>query len=275
MTTGTTAASASTARAARFTDTLASEWSKLFSLRSTYIMLALGLLLSFGMTALVASTVGSTFDDWAPGDQAAFEPIMFSIVGIVFGGIVFAVFGVLASSGEYSSGMIRLTLTATPKRWRVLAAKALVVFFVITVFSALTIVGMFLLGQAILGSYDMPTASLSDPDARRAIIGLSLTGAFFPLIGLALGFLLRSTAGGVTAVLAILWLPEIFGGLLPLWWRENVLSLLPGSALDAAVIGHFVDSPTYLDPVAGGLVAAGWLVAFLGGAGLALIRRDA
>lgn len=262
-------------RPARFTDTLASEWAKLFSVRSTYIMLALGLLLSIGMTALVSLAVGSTYDDWAPADQAAFEPIMFSLVGIIFGGIVYSVFGVLAVTGEYSSGQIRLTLTATPRRGRVLAAKALIVAAVMVVFGTIATVGMFLVGQSVLGSFDMPTTTLADPDAQRAVFGTGLTGAFFPLIGLALGFLLRSTAGAVTAVLAIIWLPEIFGGLLPMWWRENVLSMLPGPAMDSAVLGHILDSPMYPDPVVGAFVAAGWLVVFLGAAYLRLARRDA
>ena len=64
--------------------------------------------------------------------------------------------------------------------------------------------------------------------APYRLIGVGLTMPFFPLIGLALGFLLRSTAGAITAVLAIIWLPDMFGGLLPMWWPENVLSLLPG-----------------------------------------------
>ncbi|MCK9486003.1 MAG: ABC transporter permease [Dehalococcoidia bacterium] len=263
------------ARSARFSDTLASEWAKIFSARSTYVTLLLGLGLSLGMTALVSLAVGSTFEEWTASDQATFEPIMFSLVGIVFGGIVYSVFGVLVGSAEYSSGMIRLTLTATPKRGRVLAAKALLVTVVVGVFSLLSTVGMFFLGQAILGSYDMPTASLSDLDAQRAVFGTGLTGAFFPLIGLSLAFLLRSTAGAITAVLGVLWLPEIFGGLLPNWWRENVLSLLPGPALDSAVIGHIVDSSMYPDPVVGGLMAAGWLVLALGSAFVLLVRRDA
>lgn len=275
MTTTTMQAARATTRPSRFTNTLASEWSKIFSVRSTYVTLALGLLLSLGMTALVSLAVGSTYDEWNPTDQASFEPIMFSLVGIVFGGIVFSVFGVLVASGEYASGMIRLTLTATPRRGRVLAAKALIVTVVVGVLSLVTTVGMFFIGQAILGSYDMPTVTLSDPDAQRAVFGIGLTGAFFPLIGLALAFLLRSTAGAITAVLGILWLPEIFGGLLPLWWRENVLSLLPGPALDSAVISHIADSPMYSDPAVGGLVAAGWLVIFLGAAYVLLVRRDA
>src|SRR5690606_6768343 len=166
-------------------------------------------------------------------------------------------------------------LTATPRRGRVLAAKALIVTVVVGVLSLAATVGMFLLGQAILGSYDMPTMALSDPDAQRAVFGIGLTGAFFPLIGLALAFLLRSTAGAITAVLGILWLPEIFGGLLPNWWRENVLSLLPGPAIDSAVISHIADSPMYGDPTLGAFVAAGWLVLFLGGGYLLLVRRDA
>lgn len=262
-------------RPSRFTDTLASEWAKLFSVRSTYIMLALGLVLSIGMTALVSLAVGSTYEDWSPADQAEFEPIMFSLVGIAFGGIVYAVFGVMAVTGEYSSGMMRLTLSATPQRGRVFAAKALIVTGVMAVFSLLTSVGMFLVGQAVLGSFDMPTTSLGNADAQRAVFGTGLGGPFFPLIGLALGFLLRSTAGALTAVLAIIWLPEIFGGLLPMWWRENVLSLLPGPAMDSVALGHIVESPMYGDAAVGALVAGAWLVLFLGAAYLSLVRRDA
>ena len=109
---------ATVVRRAGFGNTLASEWTKLFSVRSTYIMIALGLALSFGLTALVGLAVGSTYDDWSPADREEFEPIMFSMAGILFGGIVFTVFGVLAASGEYTSGMIRTTLAATPRRWR-------------------------------------------------------------------------------------------------------------------------------------------------------------
>lgn len=262
-------------RPTRFTDTLASEWSKLFSVRSTYIMLALGLVLSIGTTALVALAVGSTYDDWNPAEQADFEPIMFSMVGIIFGGIVFAVFGVLAASGEYSSGMIRQTLIATPRRWRVLAAKVVVVAVVLEIFSTIMTVGMFYVGQAIHGSYDMPSVGLDDPDARRAVIALSLMGPLFPIMGLALAFVLRSTAGAITAVLGILWLPEIFVGLLPQWWQENVVSLLPGPAMDSVAIGHIVESSRYSDPVTGGIITAVWMAIFLGAAWFFLTRRDA
>jgi ABC-2 type transport system permease protein len=264
-----------TPRAVRFGDTLASEWMKLTSLRSTYITLGLGLILSIGMSALVSLAVGSTFDDWNAEDQAEFEPIMFSMVGIVLGGIVYAVFGVMAVTGEYASRMIRLTLTATPRRGRVLAAKVILVTVLMLIFGLLTMVGMFLVGQAILDSYGMPTAALGDSDAQRAVFGLAALAPLFPVIGLALGVLLRSTASAITAVLAIIWLPEIFGGLLPMWWRENVLSLLPGPAADSIASGHITDSPMYSDPLLGGAVTVIWLVLFLGAAYLRLQKQDA
>jgi len=171
--------------------------------------------------------------------------------------------------------MIRQTLTATPQRGRVLAAKALIVTLVTAVFGLISVSGMFLVGQAVLGSFDMPTTTLGNPDALRTVLGVGLTSPFFPLLGLALGFILRSTAGAITAVLAIVWLPEMFGALLPLWWQENVLSRLPGAALDSATIGHIVDSPIYGDAVVGTAVAAAWLVGGLGLAYLTFARRDA
>ncbi len=263
------------ARPARFTDTLASEWSKIFSVRSTYIMIALTLLLSVGMTALVSLAVGSTFDEWNPADQAQFEPIMFSLVGIIFGGIVLTVFGVLVASGEYASGMIRQTLTATPQRWRVLAAKVLIVVAVTGIVGLATNLAMFFVGQAVLGSYDMPTATLGDADVQRTILGLSALGPFLPVMGLCLAFVLRSTAGAITAVLAIIWLPEIFGALLPMWWRENVLSRLPGPASDSLAIGHLAESPMYSDVPIAAAVTVAWLAVFLGAAYVSLTRRDA
>ncbi|MDA1009959.1 MAG: ABC transporter permease, partial [Chloroflexi bacterium] len=84
--------------------------------------------------------------------------------------------------------------------------------------------------------------------------------------------ILRSTAGGITTVLGVLWLPEIFGALLPTWWQENVLSLLPGSAVDSVTIAHIADSPRYSDPAVGAAIVVVWLVAFVGAAYIMLRR---
>jgi hypothetical protein len=73
----------------------------------------------------------------------------------------------------------------------------------------------------------------------------------------------------------VLWLPVIFGGLLPEWWQEHVLSLLPGAAMDSFTIAHLSESPSYSEPVVGAAIAGAWLAAFVGAAHVTLRRRDA
>ena len=261
----------------RFTNTLAAEWVKLTSLRSTYLTIGLGLLLSIGTSALVALAVGNSFDGGglATAEEVVAEPIITSMVGNIFTLIVFSVFGVLVASSEYSSGMIRLTLTATPKRGRVLLAKLLLVTSATMVFGLVSTVGMFLVGQAILAAYGMPMTDLADADAQRMVLGLGAVTPFYAIAGLALGVILRSTAGGITTVLGLIWLPVIFGPLLPVAWQEKVLSLLPGPALDSLTVSHVAESSMYPDPAVGAVTAVAWLVAFIGAAYLVLRRRDA
>ena len=277
MTATTSRSSSVAARKPRFFDTLASEWVKLTTLRSSYLTIGLGVLLSFGTTALVALAVGNSFDGGGIGtaEEVVAEPIITSMVGNIFTLIVFSVFGVLASSSEYSSGMIRLTLTATPKRGRVLLAKLLLVTAATLVFGLLTVVGMFLIGQAILGAYGMPMTDLANPDAQRMVFGLGAVTPFFAIVGVALGVILRSTAGAITTVLGLIWLPVIFGPLLPVAWQEKVLSLLPGPALDSLTVAHVAESSMYPEPAVGAVTAVVWLAAFIGAAYLVLRRRDA
>ncbi len=271
MTASTPLTSSVSTRPASFANTLAAEWTKVATLRATYLTLGLGLFLSIGTTALVTLALGSTKESWA----ADFSPITTSMIGNIWALIIYAVFGVLVMSREYSGGMIRLTLTATPRRGRVFAAKLLLVSVITLVFGLLTTVGMFLVGQAILGAYGMPTTDLGDPDAQRMVLGLGAVMPFFPLVGLAFGVLLRGTAGAITAVLGFLWLPVIFGELLPLWWQEHVLSLLPGAAMDSLTVAHIEPSPTFSDPVTGAVITGAWLAAIIGAAYLTFLRRDA
>ncbi len=254
-----------------FANTLASEWLKLSSLRSTHLTLGLGALLSVATSAVVAVALGSTQEDWSPN----FNPITTSMVGLIFGMIVYSAFGVMAISREYANGTIRVTLTATPGRSRVFLAKVALVTGTVFVCGMVTTIGMFLVAQALLGAYGMPTASLTDPDAMRMVLGLGAVMPFFPLIGFAFGVLLRSTAGGITTVLGLLWLPQIFGELVPMWWRENVLCYLPSNGVDSITVAHIEPSPSFSDPLVGAAIAATWLLATVGAAYFAFIRRDA
>lgn len=259
------------AEPASFLNTLASEWSKMATLRSTHITLALGLVLSIATSGLAALAFGASNADW-PDD---FDPILFSMVGNVFALIVYSVFGVVAVTREYSSGMMRLTLIATPKRHRVLVAKLLLVGVITLVFGLLTTTGMFFVTQSILGAYGLPTASLADADARWVVFGLGASMPFFPILGLAIGVLCRSTAGGITSVLGLLWLPQIFSTVMPMWWRENIISLVPGAALDSLTIGQMMNAPEYSPAALAAPVVAAWSLAIIGAAFIVLRRRDA
>lgn len=258
-----------------FSATLRSEWTKLVSLRSTKVIVVLGVVVGVALSALLALVAGVTWDDWDAAGRREFEPIGGALLGGVVAAILFLVLGVKAATGEYGSGMIRITLTATPRRGRVLAAKAAVVGAVSLVAGLVVTAGMFLAAQAILASYGAESASLGESDALRAVFATALLSPLFPVIALALGFMLRSTAASVIAVFALIFAPAFLGDLLPEWWQEHVLRYLPGAAGDAIAVGHLEGSPAGLAPGVAALVVVAWLAIFLGAAWAVFERRDA
>lgn len=255
---------------ASFKDTLASEFDKLTSLRFTQITLGSGLLLSFATAAIASVAMGSTESQWPD----SLHPATFSMIGNIFSLIIYSVFGVMVMAGEYSSGMIRLTLTATPRRGRIFMAKLILVSVIALAFGLITTVGMFFITHTILGAYGMPLEGFGDADTRRLVLGLGAAMPFFPIMGLALAVLLRNTAGAITTVLALLWLPQIFGEVLPMWWRQNILSLLPQSGMDSLTLGHIEESPVFSEPAVAVAIVATWLVVIVGAAYMRFVRSD-
>lgn len=254
---------------------IASEWLKQTSLRSTWITSALAVVLGIGGTVMVAVIVGVTWDSWGSEERAQYDPVLTPTTGLIFTGLVLVVLGVRAGASEYASGMMRLTLTATPRRGRLLAAKAIVVTALTILVGAVAIVGMYLVGNAVLADYGLETAPISDGGAARVLAASIALGPFFPLAGLCFGVALRSTAGAITTVLAFIFAPAIFGGLLPSWWDENVADRLPGAAVDSLVYGHLDESLAIMSPAAALATLAGWTAFFLAIALVALERRDA
>lgn len=259
----------------RLSDTVASEATKLLTVRATYVTAAIGVVLTVGLSALLAIVVGVTWDDWDAGDRADFQPVTTGLVGMIFAGILYTAVGVTFMTREYSSGMIRLTLAATPRRGRVLAAKALALTGLMWALGAVCWLVAFVVGQAVLAGYGVPTASLLDADTLRTLVVGTLLGPVFPLVGLALGVVLRSTAGAITAVLALIFAPGIVGELLPERWRGDALDYAPGAVGDSLSMSHIDPDVAAINPALGVLVLAGWLALFLGLAWLALTRRDA
>lgn len=280
MTTSTTTVTA-TARPVRpvgFGATLASEWTKMFSLRSTKLTVVLGVLVAVGMTALVSMLVGSTMSDWPPEQQAQraqFNPTEFSLFGGIFSAIFFTVFGVNVVASEYSTEMIRLTLAVTPRRTRVLVAKILLVAVVTLVAGTIATFGMFFAAQAVFGYYGLATADLRNSDTQRVLLMVSLLAPVWPVIGSATAVLTRSAATSIASVMAMIFAPAMFGGLLPRRWQEDVLAYLPGPLTDSLSLPSAASSPMHLEAPIAAVALLAWLALFIGAAWVTLNRRDA
>jgi ABC-2 type transport system permease protein len=273
MTTATMDQSSVVRKKPGYAATLTSEFTKLRSVRATYIQAFLAIVLALLFTTLIAFVYGAEWDNFTPAQQADFDPTFMSFFGTIFTLIVLVVLGVTFASSEYTSGMIRQTFSVTPRRPRILWSKAVIVAAV-SLLIGLVVFPTFLVAQAIFRSYDLPSASLSG-EALGAVVAGWLTTPLFPLLGLATAFILRSTAGAITTVLALIFAPALFGPLLPNWWQENVLRYLPGTAQDNLLMPEqSPDALTYLAPGWAVAVMLAWLVAFMAAAYLVLTRRD-
>lgn len=253
---------------------LGSELHKLRTARAPRRNLVLAAVLGLGLAALLAVVLGATYDDLTAGERLDFDPTGPPLAGAVLPGLFLTVIGVKAVTSEYASGMIRLTLTATPRRSRVLAAKALAVAVLAWAFGAALMAAMVALTHGILAAYGAPTADLGDGDVLRALVGTVLLGPAFPVLGVAVAFLTRSTAAALCTVLALVVLPSALG-MLPGWWQRNVLSLSPGPASDSLTVGHLQPSDVHPHPLAAALVIVAWLAAALALAHASFSRRDA
>lgn len=258
-----------------FGSLLRSEWTKLSSLRSTWIIAALAIGLSIGFSALIALTSGLTHDNWSADVRAAFDPVLTTNSGSLFGCILLIVLGVTAVTSEYSSKMIRTTFISTPQRHQVFAAKAIVVALLGLGITAITIPGMFLVSQPIFGHYGLETASITDSTTYRVLIAIMVTQVLnYALIPLAIGWLLRSAATAITVSIGFMWLPWMLMPILPEWAKENVMRYLPDVAANSLSGITEVGSAQYLNNTPAIIVVALWLVGSLAAAAFVLNRRD-
>jgi ABC-2 type transport system permease protein len=208
---------------------LLSEWTKFRSLRSTVWTLLTAVVLSIGIGALFSAVSASQYSTFSAADKASFDPISTSLNGMLFAQLAIGVLGVLLISGEYSTGMIRSSLTAVPRRLPVLWAKlgvfAGVVFSVILVSSFVS----FFLGQALLNSHHLGV-SISATNALRDVIGAALYATVAGMIGMALGGLLRNTAAGISTFVAVFFVIPPLTDLLPASWSSHFVQYLPSNA---------------------------------------------
>lgn len=253
---------------------LRSEWTKLWSLRSTWITLGLGLVFLVGFGLISAARYQSNVTSGQPLDPdfAQATAVSLSLFGTNFAQLALGVLGVLVAAGEYSTGMIRSTLTAVPRRLPVLWAKSGVFGLVALLVGVAGAFLAFLFGSGIVSG--TPAAmTLSDAGVVRSLLGAGLYLGLVGVIGVALGALLRSVAGGISVLVAALMLIPGLVSLLPKTWQTDLGPYLPSNA-GQSMFALTHDS-TSLSPTAGLLVFAGWTVLALGGAAVRLVRSDA
>ncbi|NGN69663.1 ABC transporter permease subunit [Streptomyces sp. A7024] len=193
---------------------LHAEWTKLRTVPSTWWLLGTAVAL---MAAVGAGSVSAVSTDQCASAAACQEDtVKLSLTGIWLGMAVAAVLGALALSGEFGTGTIRATFTATPRRWRVLAAKAAVLSGVMAAVGAAAVSASLLIGRLVLpgngftAEAGYPPPSLGDGPTLRAAAGTVLVLVLVALLGLGLAALLRDTAGTLTATLGLLYLAPIF-----------------------------------------------------------------
>jgi ABC-2 type transport system permease protein len=216
-------------RAATFGDVLRSEWVKLRSVRSTFWALTVTVVLGVALGAVISAAAAHGYARSSVAAKLSWDPTGVSQSGVAIASLAIVVLGVLCISSEYSSGMIRTSLIAVPKRGRVLAAKSLVFAGVTFVVGEVTCFAAFFAGQALIGGH-APHAAIGDPGVARAVAGGGLYLTALAVLSVAAGSLLRRPAAAIACMIAVLLVLPGIAQVLPDSWRHPVTEFWPTQA---------------------------------------------
>ncbi|SEG92891.1 hypothetical protein SAMN05216223_126132 [Actinacidiphila yanglinensis] len=251
---------------------LHSEWIKLRTLRSTFWTLIGSVAALIGFGALFGAISANRWPTMSPHEHATFDPAGISLRGYFLAQLAVGVLGVLTVSGEYSTGMIRSSLAAVPRRLPVLWAKAALFAAAVWALTTAAALVAFLTGQGLMSSRHIGV-SLGDPGALRAVLGTGLYLTVVGLLGVAVGALIRNTAGGIATLFGVLLVLPVLAEALPASWSDHVSQWLPSTAGQSLFSVHHVDHT--LAPWPGFMVFCAYALAALAGAAVLLKRRDA
>jgi len=208
------------------TDVLASEWLKLRSARSTQWILVsvMGLLALCGFWALY---VAHYWDGLSSTRHASFRAAPAEHPLVLAMPFCMGVLGALAITPEYTTGTIRSSLAAVPRRTLFFGAKATAVTTTALSIALLSLIPAYFIGRMVVG--DRPIADLRTPVSQELpwLLSVALSAMVISAIGLGFGTLLRSTAGAVTAICALLFVLPALAQLLPAPWNDRAASVLP------------------------------------------------
>jgi ABC-2 type transport system permease protein len=248
-----------------------SEWTKLYSLRSTRYALLVTVVMTIGFGIIASAANVSRWGSMSALDKAAFDPLSTSLLGVRFGVLAIGVLGVLLIAGEYSTGMIRSTMTAVPKRLPVLWGKAGVYALVALAVSIPAALIAFFAGQAILSGQHIQIA-FSHAGVPGAVLGAAGYLTLVGLFAMGLGAILRNTAGAIATFAGIMFVIPPLISILPSSIANSIDPYLPSNAGDAMMqIGHHANT---LSPTAGLAVFAAYVAGTIGAAAVLLVRRD-
>jgi hypothetical protein len=215
-------------------------------------------------TAVVASQAA----DWnrmTAEQRHNFDPVLVSLIGLLFASVLLGALGVRSVTSEYSTGMIRTTFAAIPDRRVVVLAKALVVAAVAFPVTLLCNTAGFVIGQRLLSSRHVQ-ASLNAHSVRAIVLGAAV-GGVVAVIGVGLGLVMRRTSAAVTTLSTVMIGGALFGQLVPTWLSK----FLPAQAAQEVVATHHVSGA--LSPIGGFVVLAATATVALA-AGAARISRS-
>jgi ABC-type transport system involved in multi-copper enzyme maturation permease subunit len=255
----------------RIKNVVKSEAVKVTTLRSTAITLGLTVVAGLLVTGLV--TNAALHHD--PGYYNGFDPTQSSLVGLIVAALTGGVFGALLITGEYSSGTIRATLAATPRRPLLLTAKVGVAAAATVVFCELLSFVSFFLGQAILSSGGAPSASLGSSGALRAVTMTGLFIALMALMSFGFGLICRSTAAAIASFVGVVFvLPLVMQGV-----SQPDLRYVPTQILTNSIMATVKQAPGShiheLSPIAGLLLMALYAAVTLAAGAVLFVKRDA
>jgi ABC-2 type transport system permease protein len=254
---------------------LHAEWTKLRTVSGTGWLLAVAVTVTVAASAAAAASVRCQ-----SGAVCQVDPAKLSLTGVQVGQVVVAILAVLAISNEYSTGMIRVTLTAMPHRTAVLAAKAAAVTGLVLAAGTVAVLGSVLAGWIILSGHGFTAAhgyealSLGDGPVLRAAAGSVLYLALIALLSLGVATIVRESGFAIGVVLGLLFLFPILAGVVtnPVWERhlQQIGPMNAGLSIQATVGVRGLP----LSPWAGLGVLAAWAVGALLAGGLVLRLRD-
>lgn len=259
---------AASSRLVRARDVLAFEWTKLRSIPSYRWTLIIAAVVTVGLTAVLANALASG----PTANRGPIDPLVDSFLAYAeYTVLPVTILSVLAFTAEYSSGLIRTTFTAVPRRWAVLAAKATVTGTVALVAGEIIAAACFFLSQALQSGHHRGL-SLSDPGVLGGVLVAGFFLAACALVGVGVGAIVRHTAGGIAASLALIYLLAFLCLALPSPWRARLGRFTMPFAAYQAIALH--PSHSLFSPGLSVLVLIAWPAAALVTAALVIAHRD-